>query len=347
MRHPKTDTPNFCALAGRRSNRLSSISKRLILATACMGIFLSELRSFAADPSDPVLKLLLDKGIISQQELDKAKAEAEAIRTNNAALPPMESKWRINSAFKSVELYGDLRLRYENRQAHDPGDGRIELNRERIAVRLGLRGEVLDDFYYGVRLDTANNPRSPWVSLGTSASGAPYQGPFGKSTFNINVGQLYLGWKPTSWLDITAGKMPNPFYFTPMTWDTDLNPEGLAERFKYSIGQADLFVNLGQFLYQDTNPTHASRGYFNLGFDSSSPAFLLAWQAGFNYHITKDLSLKVAPILYNYTGHGVNASASSGTPDFRGTFIGQGTTNGVGATPGVFFSGFPTGPYDG
>jgi hypothetical protein len=302
---------------------------------------------FAADPSDPVLKLLLDKGIISQQELDKVRAEAAAIQSNNVALAPMESKWRINNAFKSVELFGDLRLRYENRQVHDPGDGRIELNRERIAVRLGLRGEVLDDFYYGVRLDTANNPRSPWVSLGTSASGAPYQGPFGKSTFNINVGQVYLGWKPASWLDITAGKMPNPFYFTPMTWDTDLNPEGLAERFKYSIGQADLFLNLGQFLYQDTNPTHASRGYFNLGFDSSSPAFLLAWQAGFNYHITKDLSLKVAPILYNYTGHGVNSSPSSGTPDFRGVFIGQGSTNGVGGTPGVFYSGFPTGPYDG
>jgi Putative porin len=347
MRQPDTLTPNPYTDTSLSTTRRFS-PKALAAALAFLTtLFCGLSNAFAADPSDPVLNLLLQKGIISQQELDKAKAEAEAIRTNNAALPPMESKWRINNAFKSVELFGDLRLRYENRQVHDPGDGRIELNRERIAVRLGLRGEVLDDFYYGVRLDTANNPRSPWVSLGTSSSGAPYQGPFGKSTFNINVGQLYLGWKPTSWLDITAGKMPNPFYFTPMTWDTDLNPEGLAERFKYSIGQADLFLNLGQFIYQDTNPTHASSGYFNLGFDSSSPAFLLAWQAGLNYHITKDLSVKVAPILYNYTGHGVNSSPSSGTPDFRGTFIGQGTTNGVGGTPGVFYSGFPTGPYDG
>src|SRR2546430_15704375 len=190
MRHPITDTLNFCAVSRRKPTPLSSISKRLILAAAWMTIVACAPRALAADPSDPVLKLLLDKGIISQQELDKVKAEAEAIRTNNAALAPMESKWKINNAFKSIELYGDLRLRYENRQAHDPGDGRIELNRERIAVRLGLRGEVLDDFYYGVRLDTANNPRSPWVTLGTSSSGAPYQGPFGKSTVNVNVGQL-------------------------------------------------------------------------------------------------------------------------------------------------------------
>jgi len=348
MRHPSSAARKFCARSGREPNFVLPSSKRLAITIAFLSaLIFAQWRAAVADPSDPVLNLLLQKGIISQQELEKTKAEAEAIRTNNTTLPPTESKWKIGNGIKNVELFGDLRLRYENRQAHDPADGRIELNRERIAVRLGLRGEVLDDFYYGLRLDTANNPRSPWVSLGTSSSGAPYQGPFGKSTFNINVGQVYLGWKPASWLDITAGKMPNPLYVTPMIWDTDLNPEGLAERFKYTIGQADLFINLGQFLYQDTNPTHASKGYFNLGYDSSTPAFMLAWQAGFNYHITKDISLKVAPTLYNYTGHGVNAAPSPSTPDFRGVFIGQGSTNGVGGTPGVFYSGFPSGPYDG
>jgi len=345
MRHPSARAQKSCALNDIQTS-VWTPSETLVFTIflACI-LFCGQQCTAATDPSDPVLNLLLQKGIITQQELDKAKAESEAIRTNNASLPPMESKWKINKAFKDVEFYGDLRLRYENRQVHDPGDGRIELNRERIAIRLGLRGEVLDDFYYGVRLDTANNPRSPWVTLGTSSSGNPYQGPFGKSTFNVNVGQLYLGWKPASWLDITAGKMPNPLYFTPMIWDSDLNPEGLAERFKYSIGPADLFVNLGQFIYQDTNPTHASRGYFNLGYDSSTPAFMLAWQAGINYHITRDLTFKLAPIVYNYTGHGVNLSGS--TPDFRGIFIGQGSTNGVGGVHDVFYSGFPTGPYDG
>lgn len=348
MQNPNPETQKNCTPNGNLRQCVWRSSKAILSAAAFASIFISTgLRAATADPSDPVLNLLLQKGIISQQELDKARTEAEAIRTNNAIMAPMESKWKIGNAFKNVELYGDLRLRYENRQVHDPGDGRIELNRERMAMRLGLRGEVLDDFYYGIRLDTANNPRSPWVTLGTSSSGAPYNGPFGKSTFAINVGQLYLGWKPAPWFDISAGKIPNPFYFTPMTWDTDLNPEGLAERFKYSIGQADLFANFGQFIYQDTNPTHASHGYFNLGYDSSSPAFMLAWQAGVNYHITKDISLKLAPILYNYTGHGANVSASSSNPDFRGVFVGQGSTNGVSGTPNVYYSGFPSGPYDG
>src|SRR5262249_5297796 len=83
MRHPNTDTPTFCAPASRKRNLLCSVGKRLFFAAACMSIISCAPRTFAADPadpSDPVLKLLLDKGIISQQELDKVKAEAEAIR---------------------------------------------------------------------------------------------------------------------------------------------------------------------------------------------------------------------------------------------------------------------------
>ena len=43
-----------------------------------------------------------------------------------------------------------------------------------------------------------------------------------------------------------------------MVWDPDLNPEGAAERFKYTVGNADFFANFGQFLYQDNNPSYIS-----------------------------------------------------------------------------------------
>src|SRR5258708_3128365 len=115
----------------------------------------------AADPSDPVLDLLLQKGIVPEAEVQKTRPEPERIRTNELAnwMPPLESKWKINKAIKNVELFGDLRLRYEYRQANTPAFGRLELDRARYAVRLGLRGDVFDDFYYGFRLDTAANPR--------------------------------------------------------------------------------------------------------------------------------------------------------------------------------------------
>ena len=121
----------------------------------------------------------------------------------------MDSKWKISKAVKDLELFGDIRVRYEHREASTPPGDRLELDRGRFALRLGLRGELFDDFYFGLRLETSSNPRSPWVTFGSSSPG-----PFGKSSNGIDVGQAYIGWRPGDWLDITAGKMPNPLYTT-------------------------------------------------------------------------------------------------------------------------------------
>ena len=308
--------------------------------------------SASGEPSDPILNLLLQKGIISQQEADKVQSEALAARTNQAALPPIESKWKLTKAIKSIELFGDIRVRYEDRSAVDPGGDRIDLQRLRYSVRVGLRGEVLDDFYYGLRLDPSANARSPWLTMGSASSvnSGSYQGPFGKSTAGINLGQAYFGWRGVDWLDLTVGKMPNPLYTTAMVWDPDVSPEGMAERFKCVVGEADVFVTFGQFLYQDTNPSRGGSSYFDLGYSRSSPLFLMAWQAGVNYHITKDMTLKIAPVLYSYMGKG--ADTTSGTsanqaPGFGGTFVGQGSTNNLaGLTTGAW-SGYPRGYSDG
>jgi Putative porin len=294
--------------------------------------------AFGAETPDPLLELFVKKGFVTQEEAEKVKAEADALRTNEMAQLP-QSKWTMNNAIKKVELFGDLRLRYEDRRAEDPKGGEIDLNRLRYAVRLGLRGDVYDDFYYGVRVETSTNPRSTWVTFGNSSSG-----PFSKTSAGIGIGQVYLGWRPAEWADVTLGKMPNPFYTTPMTWDGDINPEGASERFKYTVGNADLFATFGQFLYQDTSPASASSGYFNLPFKSSNLPFILGWQGGVNFHATKKLSFKVAPAVYSYTGHGADNGANVTSPDFNGTFVGQGTSFGLGGSSAFYnlgnFNGF-------
>src|SRR5262249_14956770 len=218
---------------------------------------------FCAQPPDPLLDLLLKKGFITEDEAAKVKVEADALRaagTTNAMPPISESKWKISDAIKNVELFGEMGLRYEQREVKTVGGGKIELDRGRYELRLGLRGEAFDNIYYGVRLDTGANGRSPWVTFGTSSSGVPYQGPDGKSSATIYVGQLYIGWHPENWVDVTVGKMRNPLFTTTMVWDRDINPEGAAERFKYTVGPAEFFATFGQFLYQDTNPNSASGG---------------------------------------------------------------------------------------
>jgi hypothetical protein len=282
-----------------------------------------------SDSTDPLLDLFIKKGYVTQEEAEKVKAEADFNRTNGLAYPPSAlSKWKISNGTKSVELFGDIRVRYEDRSVADPKDNSIDLQRLRYAVRIGLRGDMMDDFYYGLRLETAANPRSPWVTAGTSANESPYQGPFGKSTAGINVGQAYIGWKPGGWLNITLGVMPNPLYTTPMVWDNDLNPEGAAENFKYTVGEADLFATFGQFVYADFNPNSAAKGLGVNGLigQHTDNIFMFTWQGGFNYHITTNTSAKIAATLYQYSGLQRSTPNSEGglAPYFGDPYVGEG-----------------------
>jgi polyhydroxyalkanoate synthesis regulator phasin len=337
MQSPKTAASLNIGKAGKRKSALAhaSVLQRFNAAaflTACL-VLAAGMAGWCQETRDPLLDLMIQKGILTQEEARKVKAEADAIRTNavNQATAPADSKWKIGKAIKNIELFGDIRLRYEHRQANTPIGDRLELDRGRVAVRLGLRGDLFDDFYYGLRLETSSNPRSPWVTFGGASPG-----PFGKSNTGVDIGQAYLGWRPEDWVNITAGKMPNPLYTTSMVWDPDLNPEGAAERFKYRVGQAEFFANFGQFLYQDNNPSYVSGDLlpYVAGTRQSSgndTTFLLAWQAGVNYRFTENVSAKVAGTLYQYIGLATNLITAANSGGIGDTFIGESAYGGPGS----------------
>lgn len=307
----------------------------------------------ATNTADPLLDLFIKKGFVTEQEAEQVQAEAAALRTNEAQMPSApSSKWKISEGIKSVELFGDVRLRYEDRSAEDPAGNSIDLQRFRYAVRVGLRGDLLDYFNYGFRLDTGANPRSSFVTVGSSSSfganqpnNGTYQGPFGKSNSGINIGQVYLGWRPWEWADLTVGKMPNPLYTTPMVWSGNISPEGFAEHLKYTVGPVDFFATFGQFLYADFNPDSASAG-FGLGFPPGTSSgsgsgqktdniFMFAWQGGFNYHITTNTSAKIAATLYNYTGLQQISGSGASSPYFGNPYVGEGAYYYYGGTNSV------------
>jgi hypothetical protein len=298
-----------------------------------------------------LLDLLVKKGYVTQDEAEKLQTESDSIQSNGPSSSSFP-KWLVGDGIKSVELFGDIRARFEDRVSTTPAYGNVHLNRYRYALRLGLRGDATDDFYYGLRLETASNPRSPWVTFGTSSSGSPYQGPFGKSQAGINVGQMYIGWRPNSNVDITVGKMEMPLYTTPMIWDSDINPEGAAERFKCDIGPAEFFANFTQLIYQDVNPD-ATPGLLypaDAGGNEGNPALLSVMQGGVKYQLTQEISFKAAASIYTYLGHGATnqtsngGSITNGTPGFSSIYIGEGA-----GFPVVGASGFSSGSslYDG
>jgi putative porin len=259
--------------------------------------------------ADALIHKLVQKGVLTEKEGQDLLAEPEQTNLVSA------SKWKISDAIKNITLYGDVRFRYEFRGAENPssfsGTSQDTYQRERFryAARIGLKGDLFDNFYYGLRVETSSNPRSPWVTFGDDTASTPSA----KNSDGINIGQVFVGWRPTDWSELILGKMPMPLYVTPMLWDTDINPEGAAERFKFALGRVDLFATFGQFLYQDTSADQ---------FVPSSDTFLLAWQVGAEVKLTKDISLKVAPVLYNYTGVGSGNGLNH-------TFTGEGDANGL------------------
>jgi len=267
-------------------------------------------------------------------------------------------KWKLSTSITEMELYGDLRLRYDYRAGETQGVGKVaspgagvagtndwqERERERYRLRLGLRGTLLDDWFFGVRLETANGARSTNVTFGddTASSTPGGGGPFEKNSDGVYVGQAYGGYKGFPGFTFIGGRMPNPLVTTRMVWDPDINPEGLAEEWKHTFvfgaeppplpsfskdsskdGKAvaaekppepfltlDLFANFGQFVYDDSNPENplGARATTTANGGSqlvpNTDAFLLAWQVGARFNFPRYFYFQFAPTIYNYTGNG-------------------------------------------
>lgn len=270
--------------------------------------------SAQAPSAEALINKLVAKGVLTDNE--GKELMSEGTQTNQASA----SKWKLSDAIKSIGLYGDVRFRYEYRGVDNvPGatPDTFERERFRYAVRLGIRGDLYDDFNYGLRVETSSNPRSPWATFGGNTTGGSVT-PSDKNASGIYLGQVFLGWHPTDWYEMTVGRMPMPLYTTPMVWDSDINPEGAFEKFKYTIGNVDLFADFGQFDYQD--PSSANEL-------PSSDTFVLAWQLGANVRIDKNMSFKIAPAFYNYTGIGTTGNG------LNLPFVGQG--NAAGANVGI------------
>lgn len=300
------------------------------------GILASQFSWLYGQDAGPVLDLLVRKKLITDQEAEEVRAELTKQFSETGA-----GKWKLSTPITELELYGDARVRYEIRQGQTDSQDTLQRNLPRYRLRLGLRGILADDWFFGVRLETGTNPRSANVTFGDDTGGG--NGPFAKNSDGIFVGQAYLGYKGFKDITLTVGKMPNPMVSTLMVWDPDINPEGLAEQWKHTftiaLGDAaeseaatyskdgttlpekkkksdervlkiDVFANFGQFVYDDANPENpigprpTTTGNGGRQLIPNADAFLLAWQVGAKFTFPKNLYAQIAPALYNYTSNG-------------------------------------------
>jgi hypothetical protein len=313
--------------------------KKLTLAAAALCVALGGTVARAQD-AGALLDLMVKKRLITDQEAEEVRTELVKESANTAA-----GKWKLSTPITEIELYGDVRLRYEYRGGRLPSDHNdnpndwYERERERYRLRVGLRGTLADDWFFGIRLETSNSNRSTNVTFGADSPG-----PFSKVDDGIFVGQAYFGYTGFPDFKFTGGRMPQPLITTSMLWDDDINPEGLAEQWKHTFTfgggapppapgyskdgkdvkavvasqpasppwKLDLFVNLAQYVYDDTNPENPiGPRPTTTGNNTGSPqlvpqtdAFMMAWQAGARLTSPQGIYVQLAPTLYNYTGNG-------------------------------------------
>ena len=185
-----------------------------------------------AQEAGALLDLLVRKRIVTDQEAEEVRAELSKEMAATSA-----GKWKLSTPINEIELYGDTRVRYEYRggrtASNDPDNPNdwLERRRARYRLRVGLRGTLLDDWSFGLRLETSASNRSTNVTFGGDSN----NGPFSKNDDGIFVGQAYLAYKGFRDITLTAGRMPNPLVTTPMLWDDDINPEGLAQQWRHTF----------------------------------------------------------------------------------------------------------------
>jgi hypothetical protein len=329
------------------------LTKKFVLIAVILSSLLAPMSMLRAQDAGALLDLLVKKKLITDQEAEEVRAELTKETATTSG-----GKWKLSTPITEIELYGDIRLRYQYNGGQTDDNSPLahaangiagkddwqERERERYRLRLGLRGTLADDWFFGIRFETNASSRSTNVTFGDETTG----GPFAKNSDTVNVGQAYLGYKGFKDITLTGGKMPNPLVNTLMVWDPDINPEGLAEQWKHTYNfefgggaaseptqgyskeggkgfvapaasepfklKLDLFVNLAQFVYDDSNPenplgpraTTTSQVGRVRGTQliPNTDAFLLAWQAGAKLTFPKNIFLQIAPTLYNYTGNG-------------------------------------------
>lgn len=173
----------------------------------------------------------------TQAQQSAAQAQQAAVQASSAAASAVSATSSLEAqakqdrtqleAFQNLlgrfRLSGDVRIRGENFTQ----DGTQDRDRARVRVRLGIDGQLNEDFVGGVALATG--------SLGDpSSTNETLTNAFDRKTIGLDRG--FITYSPVAhpWLSLTGGKFVYQWQRTSVTGDPDLNPEGFDEKFSFN-----------------------------------------------------------------------------------------------------------------
>ncbi len=128
----------------------------------------------------------------------------------------------VDSMRSSFRPYGDIRLRFEGRY---PETG-LQTQRARYRIRPGFTSQINDELVLGARFVTG-------TSNTNCGSNATLDDAFGFD--DISVDRAYLQYQPNSIPGFTfwGGKFAPPWHKTVLSWDGNINVEGIAQRYAH------------------------------------------------------------------------------------------------------------------
>ena len=204
---------------------------------------------------EQVLQILLDEGLLDEERHEELAAQVRA-------------RAERRSWLDRISVWGDFRLRYENFLFHRDsvaeamGENLPDRHRVRYRGRLNLSGEVNDYATAYVRLVSGDDdPRSTNQTLGSGPDFDTDDVRFDLAYLTLTPtpgGELDCGCLDEAYLALDGGKIPNPFLwkdlgFDSLIFDNDLTFEGAALRFRGESGPFGFFTNGGWFMIDENS----------------------------------------------------------------------------------------------
>ena len=194
-----------------------------------------------------------------------------------------------------LKFKGDLRLRDQSENL----DSGVSRQRYRIRFRLGGESNISEQTSVKFGLASGGvDPRSTNQTLQNS-----FQTP------DIRLDYAFVKHQYSSTLTGFAGKMKNPLFKTSdMLWDSDINPEGVAARYKTSFFGVKSFINGGYFVLDELSA-------------NENDIYLISLQQGGHHKVNSSTSFNGAIGYYqtqNLKGNILDNSAETNTGSTTG-----------------------------
>jgi hypothetical protein len=190
-----------------------------------------QLQQAQSAATDAQQKAASSQAATDQQQTTVAKLSSDLadVRTTvtSAVVGDQEAQKRVSAieaAFGRFRFTGDMRVRGENYFQK----GIADRNRARVRARIGIEGQLNENFVGGIFLATG--------TLGDpTTTNETLTGFFDRKTIGLDRG--YIAFNPVAhkWLSLTGGKFAFPWQRTSLTFDPDINPEGFDEKLSFDV----------------------------------------------------------------------------------------------------------------